>query len=76
MSWPVAFSAHGSRLATCGKYPDNAVRLWETGSGKLIRTMAGHTNTVIGLAFSPDGKRLASISSDQTARLWDGETGQ
>ena len=38
--------------------------------------MAGHTNAVMGLAFSPDEKRLVSISSDQTARLWDGETGQ
>jgi len=45
-------------------------------TGKLIRAMAGHINPVTGLAFSPDEKRLASISSDQTARLWDGETGQ
>ena len=72
----LAFSADGSRLATIGVYPDNDVRLWETGSGKLIRTMAGHTNTTWGLGFSPDGKRLASASIDQTGRLWDGETGQ
>ena len=71
-----AFSADGSRLATMGNYPDNDVRLWETGSGKLIRAMAGHTNTTWGLRFSPDGKRLASASIDQTGRLWDGQTGQ
>jgi WD40 repeat protein len=71
-----AFSADGSRLAMMGNYPDNVVRLWETGSGKLIRAMAGHTNTTWGLRFSPDGKRLASASLDQTGRLWDGETGQ
>ena len=67
---------HGSRLATCVKYPENSIRLWDASTGKLIRTMPGHTNAVMGLAFSPDEKRLASISSDQTARLWDGETGQ
>jgi WD40 repeat protein/predicted Ser/Thr protein kinase len=74
--WFFAWSAHGSRLATCAKYPENSVRLWDASTGKLIRTMPGHTNAVMSLAFSPDEKRLASISSDQTARLWDGETGQ
>ena len=28
------------------------------------------------VAFSPDGKRVVTASSDQTARLWDGLTGQ
>jgi WD40 repeat protein/predicted Ser/Thr protein kinase len=74
--WFLAWSADGSRLATCTKYPENSIRLWDTTNGKLIQTMTGHTNAVMSLAFSPDGKRLASISSDQTARLWDGQTGQ
>jgi WD40 repeat protein len=74
--WFFAWSARGSRLATCAKYPENSVRLWDARTGQLIRTMAGHANAVMALAFSPDEKRLASISSDQTARLWDGQTGQ
>jgi WD40 repeat protein/predicted Ser/Thr protein kinase len=74
--WFLAWGARGSRLATCAKYPKNSVRLWDASTGQLIRTMPGHTNAVMGLAFSPDEKRLASISSDQTARLWDGESGQ
>ncbi|MBV6426130.1 MAG: Protein TolB [Haliscomenobacter sp.] len=36
----------------------------------------GHTSSVNNVAFSPDGKRLATGSSDKTAKIWDVETGQ
>ena len=38
--------------------------------------MEGHTSSVTNVVFSPDGKKLASGSSDDTVRLWDVETGQ
>jgi len=38
--------------------------------------LKGHTSDVWGVAFSPDGKYLASGSSDGTARLWDLATGE
>jgi WD40 repeat protein len=42
---------------------------------RLLRTLAGHNDAVIGIAFSPDGALLATTSRDRTARLWDTSTG-
>jgi eukaryotic-like serine/threonine-protein kinase len=43
---------------------------------RLIRTLTGHTEGVLGVAFSPYGTLLATSSWDGTARLWDVTTGQ
>ncbi len=43
---------------------------------KASKVLAGHQGPVIGVAFSPDGGRVASISQDRTMRLWRVATGQ
>src|SRR5258706_581886 len=43
---------------------------------KLVRTLRGHTDWIGRIAWSPDGRMLASPSSDKTIRLWDTETGE
>jgi WD40 repeat protein len=43
---------------------------------KLIATLKGHSDSIEALAFSPDGKILASGSKDNTLRLWDTAKGR
>ncbi|HEX4414190.1 MAG TPA: protein kinase, partial [Lacipirellulaceae bacterium] len=42
---------------------------------RMVRTLSGHTDGVLTVRFSPDGKQLLSGSYDNTARLWDVATG-
>lgn len=67
--WELDINPNGSLFATCSE--DTFVRLWETGSGKLLSQLDGHTSQVLSCSFSQDGKILATGGSDTTIRIWD-----
>jgi len=65
----LAFSPDGNRVAT-GTDIGN-IKLWSYPEGKLIQEYKGHSDDIVGLIFSSDGKILYSGSRDGTAYLWE-----
>ncbi|MEK6320270.1 MAG: caspase family protein [Acidobacteriota bacterium] len=86
----IAFSPDGRRLAsahweTTEKYSDKkfssdqfsySVKIWDAGTGGLLHSLTGHSNSIAALAFSRDGNYVVSGGHDNTIKLWDVATGR
>ncbi|MFO0964785.1 MAG: WD40 repeat domain-containing protein [Gemmataceae bacterium] len=70
-----AFSPDGATLAAA--CDDEAIRLWDVATRKQTATLEGHTEPIDALAYTPDGKTLASVTVHQASLfLWDSAAGK
>jgi WD40 repeat protein len=62
----IVFSPDGNWLASGAN--DDTIKIWDTSTGHVLRTLYGHSSNVNALAISRDGKLLASGSGDMTSK--------
>src|SRR5207248_293733 len=55
---------------------DRTVLVWEVATGHIVHTLKGHTGEIWSVAWSPNGKLLASGSDDKTVKVWDADKGE
>ncbi|KAH7930833.1 WD40 repeat-like protein [Leucogyrophana mollusca] len=68
----LALSPDGRRIASASE-TDSTVRIWDTATGRLAARPLDHGEMGKGIAYSPDGKYVASSGADGDIRIWDVE---
>lgn len=53
----------------------NSINIIDARNGTLLKTLNGHQKRITSVAYSPDGKRIASGSEDYTIKIWDAQNG-
>jgi WD40 repeat protein len=70
------FSPDGSRLAVANTGNAGQVSILNVATNKVVTVLTAHTGQVEDIAYSPNGKLLATASIDHTVRIWDAHTGR
>ncbi len=70
----LAYSPDGTRLAAA--YSDPIGKVWDLRTGKLLLSLAGHTDGINSIVYNLDGTRIATAAGDGTAKIWDAKTGK
>ncbi len=69
----MTYSQSANQLAIAAA---NNIHIYDADTYKELMVLAGHTDSVQAVAFSPNGKLIVSGSADKTVRLWEVETGK
>jgi WD40 repeat protein len=74
----IAFSPDGTRLATAGGAPSlfGEIQIWDVASRQQLKSFKISNDSLYGVTFSPDGKRVAFGAADKTARMISVEDGK
>jgi WD40 repeat protein len=72
--YAIAISPDGRLLVSASG--DRAVKLWDLGKGRELRTLTAHMDAVSAVAFSSDGKYVAAGDMSQVIKVWNVSTGQ
>ncbi len=72
----VSFSPGGGRIAAGAGYVSEAATVWDLSSAKQVLSVNRGHGSVIDVAYSPDGSRLATVGIEGKARIWDARTGR
>ncbi|KAI4890469.1 hypothetical protein NFI96_021847 [Prochilodus magdalenae] len=68
--YSIKFHPHASGLLVSSSY-DMTVRLWDVETGNEVKKLSGHQDQIFGMAWSPNGKFLATVCKDGKVRLYD-----
>jgi WD40 repeat protein len=69
----VSWNHDGSKIVSGSR--DDTIKIWDSFTGILLRTLTVHSSTVISVSWSHDDSKIVSGSWDKTVRIWNAITG-